>query len=212
MFGPTLQRMTSEDSSFCSNTDIILLYVTSAFFICLLLALFIVVVFLCYLIPSRRKVNASSPEGELLHHAVITGGSSGIGLAIATELVRKQCKFITLLARGEKKLEEAKESLEKYAESVGSDTKISFHTVDVANAEAITEIASRICNGLGTSPSPSILFNVAGTSSSGRFLEMDLKEFERLMSINYLGRYDVFLNRSFAIILISSRLLTPLYA
>ena len=36
-------------------------------------------------------------------------------------------------------------------------------------------------------PAPSLLFNVAGASSSGTFLDTDSKEFERLMSINYLG-------------------------
>ena len=37
----------------------------------------------------------------LLGHAIITGGSSGIGLAIALDLARRGCRNITLIARKE---------------------------------------------------------------------------------------------------------------
>ena len=44
----------------------------------------------------------------LLQHAVITGGSSGIGLSIAIELAKQRCRHITLLARNEQQLVGAK--------------------------------------------------------------------------------------------------------
>lgn len=103
---------------------------------------------------------------------------------LAKELVKRHCSKITLLARGEAKLAEAKIILDNYAETLKSETKISTYSVDVTDANAVEKIAEKICKNEN---SPSILFNVAGTSSSGEFLETHIGEFERLMKINYLG-------------------------
>mmetsp|Transcript_9346 Transcript_9346/g.13972 ORF Transcript_9346/g.13972 Transcript_9346/m.13972 type:complete len:439 (-) Transcript_9346:76-1392(-) len=154
------------------------------------------------LLPKRRKMSEANQK-ELLKHAVITGGSSGIGLAMAKQLIcTKKCQVITLLARNVKKLNDAQKELEEYADSIGIDkgsptTTINIVSVDVADAEKIANVAK----GLSTSvdkdafPVPSMLFNVAGTSSAQTFVDTDYKEFDRLMSVNYLG--SAYVTRAF---------------
>ena len=137
------------------------------------------------LLPKRRKLNKEL-KTELLTHAIVTGGSSGIGLAVAQELINQNCKHVTLIARNEKKLGEALEKLQQHAKSVESSTSIAIHSVDVSDTEKITKVASDICTS-GKCPTPTMIFNVAGTSSSAAFVDTDYKEFDRLMNINYLG-------------------------
>lgn len=137
------------------------------------------------LLPKRRKLN-NHHKSELLSHAVVTGGSSGIGLAIARQLIDEQCKHVTLIARDEKKLNQAMEKLKEYCESIGSSANIRIQPVDVCNVEKIVKVA----NDLSSSeeyPAPTMLFNVAGTSTSAAFVDTDYKEFHRLVDINYLG-------------------------
>jgi Short-chain dehydrogenases of various substrate specificities len=145
------------------------------------------------LLPKRRKLNKEC-KSELLSHAVVTGGSSGIGLAIARQLIQERCTHVTLLARDVKKLNQAMEGLKEYAESIGSCTNIQIQPVNVSNVEKIVQVA----NDLSTSkeyPAPTMLFNVAGTSSSAAFVDTDYKEFHRLVDINYLG--SVYATRAF---------------
>ena len=137
------------------------------------------------LLPKRRKFSKAL-RSELLTHAVITGGSSGIGLAVAQDLICKQCKFVTLIARNEKKLNEAKEKLEQHAKSIDSPSIIAVHSVDVSDTEKVAKKAAEICTSDDV-PIPTMLFNIAGTSTAAAFVDTDYKEFDRLMSINYLG-------------------------
>jgi len=151
------------------------------------LGIFLLVLILLNLVllPSRRKLGGKEFNDELLKHAVITGGSSGIGLSIAKELVNRRCSYVTILARNEQKLEEAKIMLEEFGTSIGSATKIAYISVDVSDAEKIKDVAKKLCEG--QCPNVTMLFNVAGTSSSAAFVDTDYKEFDRLMDINYLG-------------------------
>ena len=79
----------------------------------------------------------------LLQHAVITGGSSGIGLSIAIELAKQRCRHITLLARNEQQLVGAKLLVEKAVAAAATTSKISSTTsvhilsVDVADFSAL---------------------------------------------------------------------------
>ncbi|XP_008978176.1 3-ketodihydrosphingosine reductase isoform X2 [Callithrix jacchus] len=93
-------------------------------------------------------------------HVVVTGGSSGIGKCIAIECY-KQGAFITLVARNEDKLLQAKKEIEK-------------HSINDKQAQ----------EKLGP---VDMLVNCAGTSVSGKFEDLEVSTFERLMSINYLG-------------------------
>lgn len=137
------------------------------------------------LTSSTSTTKSTSPP---LTHALITGGSSGIGLSIAKELVRRKCLHISLLARGMEKLNKAREELESYAQSISSPTLVSIHSVDVGNYDAVQTLAKQIfTSDQKTTPPLSIIFNIAGTSMSGTFLDTHPHEFQRLMTINYMG-------------------------
>ncbi|XP_071660627.1 3-ketodihydrosphingosine reductase isoform X2 [Patagioenas fasciata] len=93
-------------------------------------------------------------------HVVVTGGSSGIGKCIAIECY-KQGAFITLIARDENKLLQTKKEIEKYS----------------VNDKQAQEKLGPV----------DMLVNCAGTSVTGKFEEIEVNSFERLMAVNYLG-------------------------
>ncbi len=153
-----------------------------------------------FLLPARRKTN-SSLANELLSHVVITGGSSGIGFSVAKELIEHEAKVITLLARNQGKLDEAKEKLEKYAKDHAEAKKtndaatiIQVVSVDVSDTEKMMQVAKDICTS-SKQPIPTSLLNVAGTSTAAAFVDTDFSEFQRLININYLG--SVYATRAF---------------
>lgn len=157
--------------------------------------LFLKVFLTCFLSQKHTHRRGKTAKDDLLRHAVVTGGSSGIGLAIAHELVlNKGCKHVTLLARKIEGLQAAKDGMEKELLATGVEQKldqiVSIKSVDVADYDAVSKAADEICRVENGGP-PSLLFNIAGTSSAGRFVETSPKEFERLMRINYLGTAHV---------------------
>nr|XP_056710970.1 3-ketodihydrosphingosine reductase [Euleptes europaea] len=115
-------------------------------------------------------------------HVVVTGGSSGIGKSIAVECF-KQGAFITLLARNESRLLEAKKEIEKYA--VNDKQVVHCISVDVskdcANVERVLKQAQEKLGPVD------MLVNCAGTSVTGKFEDLATNNFEELMSVNYLG-------------------------
>jgi len=158
-------------------------------------------ILLTFLTQRHTHRRGKTAQSDLLRHAVITGGSSGIGLAIAHELaLHRGCRRVTLLARNVDGLKAAKDRLENELLATGTEQRpdqiVAIRSVDVANYDAVSTAAAEICSakeegGGGGGGPPSLLFNVAGTSSSGRFVETDPGELERLMRINYLGTAHV---------------------
>nr|XP_033791196.1 3-ketodihydrosphingosine reductase isoform X3 [Geotrypetes seraphini] len=92
--------------------------------------------------------------------ALVTGGSSGIGKCIAIECL-KQGAFITLVARDENKLLRAKKEIEKNA----------------INDKQAQEKLGPV----------DMLVNCAGFAVSGKFEDVDIDCFGKLMEVNYLG-------------------------
>ena len=150
--------------------------------------LFVVLILELFLLPKKRK--KFKLEEDLLTHVVITGGSSGIGLSVARLLIKKRAKHITLLARNEAKLKQVTFDLQQYANetsSTGSPTTIKYFSVDVSDAQKIQKVAKDVCENKTDIPIPTALINVAGIATSAAFVDTNYSEFERLMSINYLG-------------------------
>lgn len=86
----------------------------------------------------RHSTTLTKPVWGIGKHAVITGGSSGIGLEVAKRL-NGACRKITLIARNESgKLAEAKDILLRLQKSkrFGIRTEISTCAMDVRNIEA----------------------------------------------------------------------------
>ena len=146
----------------------------------IVLGLMAVMVAVIWFILPKRKGGKETKDKK--HWVVITGGTQGIGLALAHEFVQNgTCCHITLLARTKSKLEEAQKELLK----VSKDVIVDFYPVDVTDPKAIQTVAEKIFKSSSTSPN--MLFNVAGTASSRSFLDADIGEFSRLIHLNYLG-------------------------
>ncbi|NXW02754.1 KDSR reductase, partial [Fregetta grallaria] len=112
----------------------------------------------------------------------VTGGSSGIGKCIAIECY-KQGAFITLIARDENKLLQTKKEIEKY--SVNDKQVVLCISVDVSkDYEQVENVLKQAQEKLGP---VDMLVNCAGTSVTGKFEDIEVNSFERLMAVNYLG-------------------------
>ncbi len=106
-------------------------------------------------------------------HVVVTGGSSGIGLATAQGVVARGGR-VTLVARRPKELEEARAALGERAMAL---------PLDVADE---AEVGARL--GAHAEAHPvDMLVNNAGVVMPGRFLELESKQFRWMMDINYFG-------------------------
>lgn len=104
--------------------------------------------------------------------AVVTGGSSGIGLALARLLAERDWQLV-LVARSEERLRRAADELGAEAESC-----------DVAERPAVEELARRVGERHGRLD---LLVNNAGVPAGGRFLELAPEQIEQVLRINYLG-------------------------
>ena len=104
--------------------------------------------------------------------AVVTGGSSGIGAAIARALARRGWQLV-LLARGE-------ERLAGVANEVGAEHEV----CDVADRADVERVAAAVRE---RHPAIRLLVNNAGIPGRGGFLDLEPKQIEQLVRTNYLG-------------------------
>lgn len=112
-------------------------------------------------------------------HAVVTGGSRGIGLAIAQALVEAGANA-TLMARDAVRLESAIAVLRTRATT----QRLFAVAVDVADEASVNAAfaAARDANG-----AIDILVNNAGVAESAPFAKTSVDQFQRLMDINLKG-------------------------
>ncbi|NEP04749.1 MAG: SDR family oxidoreductase [Okeania sp. SIO2G4] len=114
-------------------------------------------------------------------HAIITGGSSGIGKEIA-KLLATEGSNISIIARNPKKLEAARAEIT--ATIVNPEQKIITISTDVAHREATETAIHQAVKEIGT---PDLLITAAGISHPGYFRELPIEIFEQTMAINYFG-------------------------
>ena len=103
-------------------------------------------------------------------HAVVTGGGTGIGAAIARELAREGAK-LTLVGRRREQLEQV----------AGGDKAILVAPADVTEREEVDQAfaLAREAHGPIT-----ILVNNAGTAESISFAKLDREIWRRIMEVN----------------------------
>ena len=110
-------------------------------------------------------------------HAIITGGSSGIGLAVAKILANTGWR-ITLIARNSERLNQAALTLNTPEE------QSLILAVDVTNQN---DINSAINNSIETFGTPDLLITSAGIAHPGHFQELEPEIFRQAIEINYFG-------------------------
>lgn len=114
-------------------------------------------------------------------HALVTGGSSGLGLATA-ELAARRGAHVTLLARDETRLTAARERVE--AARVNDTQRVIVRVTDVGErAPLVAAIASAEAELGGVD----LLFACAGYCTPGRFTELPETAFQEHVQVNLLG-------------------------
>lgn len=113
--------------------------------------------------------------------ALITGGSSGIGLAIAKTLARQGAN-IWLLARDPGRLEEACQQVSTAA--ANPNQRVETLAADVADLDSLKSVLQPFIDQHGA---PDYLFNSAGITHPGFFPDVDLSLHRQNMEVNYFG-------------------------
>lgn len=111
-------------------------------------------------------------------HVLVTGGSSGIGLALGKRLVELGAE-VTLFARRQAVLEEGKAQIE----AAHPGAKVHAVALDVAREEEVQRVLTA---HLAAHPAD-MLINNAGIAMPGRFLETDPRHYREQMDVNYFG-------------------------
>lgn len=112
-----------------------------------------------------------SSEGLAGRHALVTGGSAGIGLAIAKAFVSAGAK-VTITGRNE--------STGQVAKTFGAN----FIAFDVANPDGITPYMSALKD-------VDVLVNNAGIDQHSYFTHSDIEDWKRLIDVNLMGVFSI---------------------
>ncbi len=114
-------------------------------------------------------------------HAVVTGGSSGIGKATAKLLAQRGAE-VSIIARRPDVLEEAREEIA--AARARPEQRVLTWSVDVSDAAQVQGAIAAAGEQLGP---VDLLVCSAGIAHPGYFEQLPLEIFERTIAVNYLG-------------------------
>jgi len=112
-------------------------------------------------------------------HVLITGGSSGIGFALARRCAAVGSK-VSLVARGAEKLSAAAAAIKAATPSASVITA----SADVSMEQ---EVLAAIATAEAANGPVDVLITSAGIARPGYFEEVPVEVFERTMAVNYLG-------------------------
>lgn len=119
--------------------------------------------------------------------AIITGGSSGIGLAAARKLAQEGCRTIFLLAKSSEKLDQAVIELKHEFPNL----EISGYQTNVSNFEQVKATFTKIAH---MTSRIDYVFLAAGASVSKSLIEStDSQAFDQDIQINLVGVYNCLL-------------------
>ncbi len=113
-------------------------------------------------------------------NVLITGGSSGIGLATAKEFGKHGANLF-LIARNQERLEYAKNEISRSIPQAGN---VVVFPIDVSVQKEVETTIQTIIEKYG---GIDILINNAGISICGRLEDHSSEEHEKVLRINYLG-------------------------
>jgi short-subunit dehydrogenase len=104
--------------------------------------------------------------------AVVTGGSSGIGAAVARKLASRDWTCVVVGRREDR--------LRAVAEEIGGEHEV----CDVGDRDAVWRMADAVRE---RHPEIGLLVNNAGIPGRGNFLDLEPERIEELVRVNYLG-------------------------
>ena len=113
--------------------------------------------------------------------ALVTGGSSGIGLATARALASRGA-HVWLLARREPELQSALTDVRAACSS--PEQVCGTLSVDVTDQDAVFQAAEQIIARAGV---PDLVINAAGAARPGYVEDLELEIFHWMMDVNYFG-------------------------
>jgi 3-dehydrosphinganine reductase len=129
----------------------------------------------------RPGINVMSRNNAVLGHdriALVTGGSSGIGLAVARLLAQAGSR-VWLLARRHTLLEAAQAEIQAV-----SGQRCGIISADVSDWKQVQAAVERVIRETGF---PDLLINSAGVTHPGYVQGIPLEIFHEMMDINYFG-------------------------
>jgi NAD(P)-dependent dehydrogenase (short-subunit alcohol dehydrogenase family) len=130
-------------------------------------------------VTGARRLRPADLRGQVVW---ITGGSRGLGLCIARELVRQGCK-VALSARDEAELARARADLL----AMRSDAEVLVVPLDVTLPAAVHTACAEITALFGRIDG---LVAVAGLIQVGPLEAMTRQDYERAMDVNFWGVFD----------------------
>lgn len=114
--------------------------------------------------------------------AVVTGGSRGIGLAIASKLAQGGANIAILCVGDESEGIKAKEELSQYG------TKVEQYFCDVSDFEASKQVVDKVIEEFG---GIDFLINNAGITRDKLILNMEEKDFDAVIGVNLKGTFNM---------------------
>jgi 3-dehydrosphinganine reductase len=114
-------------------------------------------------------------------HALITGGSSGIGRALGKKL-SAEGYHLSLIARREDLLQEAAAEMKRCA--VRADQRFEVHSADISDRQQAEAAVNKCIAQVGV---PDLVITSAGIAVPGYFEDVSAEVFERTMAVNYFG-------------------------
>jgi 3-dehydrosphinganine reductase len=117
--------------------------------------------------------------------ALVMGGSEGIGLAVAQELVSRG-SHVTVCSRNPEKLKSALQAMESVR--IHPQQKLSTYSVDVTDDSSVSHGLESI---LAKDGPPDFLMNSAGFALPKYFEDLETREFRQMMEVNYFGIVNV---------------------
>ncbi len=109
---------------------------------------------------------------------LITGGSSGIGLATA-RILQENGSHLILVARNSERLAQAKATLEQ----IPSGHEVHTIALDISDSKAVEAAMEKLLK----THSVEVLINNAGAVMPGHFLELPQEKFDEMMQVNFMG-------------------------
>src|SRR5437588_9212052 len=123
---------------------------------------------------------SAMPAWSDLRTAIVTGGGSGIGLAISKRLAAEGAAVAVLDRNGDAAAKVAEEIEESGGAAIGL-------TVDVTDRARIDEAVAEVRSRLGAA---TILVNNAGISPFERFRDITRESFDRVIAVDLRRTFD----------------------